>query len=119
MSDDSAFAYAFDFIDAVFDFARIDVFTVDDDEVFQAVYDVDVAVFIHVSQVAGSEPAVFGEDFFSGFRIFIITCHYIFAAYLDFADFCLRIFFVDTGFHDVEHSPGRSRDEFVPGSVTD
>ena len=80
MSDDSAFAYAFDFIDAVFDFARIDVFAVDDDEVFQAVYDVDVAVFIHVSQVAGFEPAVFGEDLLRFFRLVPVALHDIVAA---------------------------------------
>lgn len=52
LADDGAFSDAFDFIDAVFDFAGVDVFAVYDDEVFQAVDDVDVAACVHVGEVA-------------------------------------------------------------------
>lgn len=70
MSYDSAFADAFHFIDAVFHFAGINIFTVHDDQVFDAVYNVNVSVSVHVYQVAGTEPAVFIEYFLCFFRFF-------------------------------------------------
>ena len=80
LADDGTFSDAFDFVDAVFDFAGIDVFAVHDDEVFQAVDDVDVAVFVHVGEVAGVEPAVFGEDFPGFFGLVPVAFHDVVAA---------------------------------------
>ena len=86
LADDGAFSDAFDFVDAVFDFAGVDVFAVHDDEVFQAVDDVDVAVFVHVGEVAGMEPAVFGEDFLGFFGLVPVALHDVVAADEEFAD---------------------------------
>ena len=70
MAYDSAFADAFHFIDAVFHFAGINIFTVHDDQVFNAVYNVNISVSVHVYQIAGTEPAVFIEYFLCFFRFF-------------------------------------------------
>ena len=86
LADDGTFSDAFDFVDAVFDFAGVDVFAVHDDEVFQAVDDVDVAVFVHVGEVAGVEPAVFGEDFLGFFRFVPVALHDVVAADEELAD---------------------------------
>ena len=86
LADDGAFSDAFDFVDAVFDFAGVDVFAVHDDEVFQAVDDVDVAVFVHVGEVAGVEPAVFGEDFLGFLGLVPVAFHDVVAADEELAD---------------------------------
>ena len=86
LADDGTFSDAFDFVDAVFDFAGIDVFAVHDDEVFQAVDDVDVAVFVHVGEVAGVKPAVFGEDFLGFFGLLPVAFRDVVAADEELAD---------------------------------
>ena len=52
-------------------------------------------------------------------RGFVITRHHVLATYLYFAEFVVRVFLADTGFHDVEYPSGGSRDEFIPGSIAD
>ena len=89
MAYDSAFADAFHFIDAVFHFAGINIFTVHDDQVFDAVYNVNVSISVHVYQVAGTEPAVFIEYFLCFFRFFPVTFHHVVPADGEFAD-CAR-----------------------------
>src|ERR1700674_1094326 len=45
------------------------------DQVFLAIGDEEIAIFVHVSDVAGAEPAVFAENFAGGFGIFIVALH--------------------------------------------
>src|SRR5260370_28931532 len=45
------------------------------DQVFLAVGDEEIVVLVHVADVAGAEPAVFGENFAGGFRILILALH--------------------------------------------
>ena len=42
------------------------------------------------------------KNLFGGFRIFIISNHYILTAYLYFAKSVIRIFFIDAGFHNIK-----------------
>src|SRR6266849_10916714 len=43
------------------------------DQVFLAVGDEEIVVLIHVADIAGAEPAVFAENFASGFGILVIA----------------------------------------------
>ena len=103
MADNCTFADAFYFVDAVFNFAGVDIFPVHDDEVFDAVYDVNVLVIIHVGQVAGSKPAVFGDDFLCFFRFVPVAFHHVDATNHEFTDgsWFVRTFFIglDISFH--------------------
>src|SRR5713101_57868 len=45
------------------------------DQVFLAVGDEEIVVFVHVTDVAGAEPAVLAENFTSGFGIFVVALH--------------------------------------------
>src|ERR1700694_4345381 len=45
------------------------------DQVFLAIGDEEIAIFVHVSDVAGAEPAVFAENFAGGVGIFIVALH--------------------------------------------
>src|SRR6267143_1625319 len=45
------------------------------DQVFLAIGDEEIVVFVQVADVAGAEPAVLAENFTSGFGIFIVALH--------------------------------------------
>lgn len=68
-----------------FDFFRVHVLAVgEDDQVLLPAGDVDVSVLVHVADVAGTEPAVFGEHCLGGFFVPVVTQHHVFALYADF-----------------------------------
>src|SRR5712664_192938 len=55
------------------------------DQVFLAVGDEEIVVLVHVADVAGAEPAVFGENFAGSFGILVIALHDARALDQDFA----------------------------------
>src|SRR6266852_5280719 len=44
-------------------------------QIFLAIGDEEIVVFIHVADIAGAEPAVLAENFAGGFGIFIVALH--------------------------------------------
>src|SRR6202158_2888553 len=63
-------------LESVFDGLRRDKFSCRRlDQVFLAVGDEEIVVFVHASIIAGAKPAVFAENFAGGFGIFIVALH--------------------------------------------
>src|SRR5229473_1009949 len=63
-------------LQSVFDGLRSDEFSRRRfDQVFLAVGDEEIVVFVEIADVAGGKPAVFGENFAGGFGILVIALH--------------------------------------------
>ena len=77
------------------------VFAAADDEVFDASFDVDVALFVHRAEVAGVHPALRVEHALGGLGVVPVTQHHRVATGADFA-----------GFAAWEHASGVGVDDF-------
>src|SRR3954468_18670893 len=64
-------------VENFFDFARDDVVTAGDDEVFLAVNNIDIAIVIHLDDVAGVYPAATIENRGGFLRIIPIALHHL------------------------------------------
>src|SRR5713101_6305517 len=63
-------------LERVFDGLRRDEFACRGlQQIFFAVRDEEIVVFVHVTNIAGAEPAVFAENFAGGFGILVIALH--------------------------------------------
>src|SRR5437588_2432462 len=57
------------------------------DQVFLAIGDEEIVVFVQVADVTGAEPAIFAEHFAGGFGIFVVALHDAGALDKDFSVF--------------------------------
>src|SRR5438309_4673440 len=63
-------------LECVFDGLRSDEFSGRGlQQIFFAVGDEEIVVLVHVTDVAGAEPAVFAENLARGFGIFVVALH--------------------------------------------
>lgn len=78
---------------------------------------VDVAFFVDGAEVAGAEPAVFGEGFAGGFFVFVVAFHYMVASELYFACGCVGVVGVNADLHIGEYLAYRTGLEVFPPGV--
>ncbi len=105
-ADDCAGQHGGVLADGIFDFGGIDVFTARDDHVLDPVHQEDEAVFVHVTGIAGHDPAVFlGRRRHIGFVP--VAQHGDRALDGDFADRAARQFLIVLVAHfDFDHAGG-------------
>ena len=86
LADDSRFHNAGVTTQYIFDFVGVHVETGDDDHVFQAIDNLDIAIFLHHTHVTGAEETVLhGLGRF--FRTIPVTLHHLWPADHQFAHF--------------------------------
>src|SRR5215831_2497829 len=64
-------------VDRLLKYARINIEAAAQQHVLGAIDDVDVAILVHVADLAGPHEAVGGHDLGSGIRIFPVPLHYV------------------------------------------
>ena len=88
-------AYTFNFLKVSFDFFRIDILSIgENDEILLATCNIYPAFFIKFSIIAGMEEAILVEDLCCRFRIVIISEHHIRAFGYNLALACFRVHIV-------------------------
>ena len=97
------------FADDLFDLFGVDVLAGGPQEhVLQTAADVDVAIVVDETKVAGAEPTVFREDFRGDLGRFVVAFHHVVALDLELPFTGFRVRAVDAHRHPGEHRADRS-----------
>ncbi len=92
--------YAFQLIEELFYFARINILTTADNHVLDAPCDAVIAVLVLYSKVSRVQEAVLVNDFGCSFRVFVVPFHGVVAAVAHFTLYAYRTFFSGFGVDD-------------------
>ena len=118
--DDNTFHHVRQCVELVFNFLGVDVLPVGTEKhVFAAPANVEIALLIQHAEVTCVVPSLVVQRGSGGFRVFVVTEHYVRAASEDFAYDVLRIGAVDAQFHAGSHFSTRTRNETAPIFVGD